>query len=90
MPSFNSIALIGRYNGREGADSLNALGSFLVGLGCRVLVEKDSAKSIGVDRFEIADYASLGERADLAVVLGGDGSMLNAARNLARFKVPLI
>ena len=43
MPSFNSIALIGRYNGREGADSLNALGSFLVGLGCRVLVEKDSA-----------------------------------------------
>ncbi len=90
MPSFNSIALIGRYNGREGADSLNALGAFLVGLGCRVLVEKDSAKSIGVDRFEIADYASLGEHADLAVVLGGDGSMLNAARNLARFKVPLI
>lgn len=90
MPSFKSVALIGRYNGREGAQSLNALGAFLLGRGCRVLIEKDSAKATGVNGFEIADYAALGAQADLAVVLGGDGSMLNAARNLARFKVPLI
>jgi NAD+ kinase len=32
----------------------------------------------------------IGERAELAVVLGGDGTMLNAARNLACFDVPLV
>ncbi len=90
MPSFDTVALIGRYNGRNGAESVDALGVFLLGRGCRVLLEKDSAVATGIDRFEIADYAELGKRADLAVVLGGDGSMLNAARNLARFKVPLI
>ncbi|MFM9972291.1 MAG: NAD kinase [Burkholderiales bacterium] len=90
MPSFNRVALIGRYNGRDGAQSLGELGDFLLSRGCGVLLEKDSAAATGVDRFEVADYAALGSRADLAVVLGGDGSMLNAARNLARFKVPLI
>ena len=90
MPSFKTVALIGRYNGHKGADALDALGAFLLQRGCRVLIEKESAAATGVGRFEIADYAALGEQADLAVVLGGDGSMLNAARNLARFKVPLI
>ena len=90
MPSFKSVALIGRYNGRKGADSLDALGTFLMDRGCDVIIEKDTAEATGVSRFEIVDYGQLGSRADLAVVLGGDGSMLNAARNLARFKVPLI
>ncbi len=90
MPSFNSVALIGRYNGRDGAQSLKTLGEFLLGRGCRVLIEKDSAAATGIDGFDTADYASLGAQVNLAVVLGGDGSMLNAARNLARFKVPLI
>ncbi len=90
MPSFNSVALIGRYNGRKAADPLNLLGLFLQKQGCSVLLEQESAAATGVSQFEIADYVALGARADLAVVLGGDGSMLNAARNLAHYKVPLI
>ena len=90
MPLFNTIALIGRYNGSTGAKSLNELGAFLIARGCRVLLEADSAAATGVNGFEVADYTALGAQVDLAVVLGGDGSMLNAARNLARFKVPLI
>src|SRR5207247_8288956 len=43
-----------------------------------------------VSGFPIADYDEIGARADLVVVQGGDGSMLNAARNLAAHHVPLV
>jgi NAD+ kinase len=36
------------------------------------------------------NYEKIGERAELAVILGGDGTMLNAARQLARVDVPLV
>ena len=34
--------------------------------------------------------AAIAAGADLVLVLGGDGSMLNAARNLAQYRVPLV
>ena len=39
---------------------------------------------------ECADFQQIGSHADLAVVVGGDGTMLHAARQLARFDRPLV
>jgi len=90
MPAFKTVALIGRYNTPQNADTFVALGRFLENEGCAVLVEKDTAETCGVGSFGSADYAGISTQAHLAVVLGGDGSMLNAARNLAPSGVPLI
>ncbi len=90
MPAFNTIALIGRYNTPGVAESLQLLGGVLVKQGCSVLIEAETARSSGVTSFPSADFAAIGARADLAVVLGGDGSMLTAARGLAQFNVPLV
>jgi len=90
MPAFNTIALIGRYNTPGVAESLQLLGGVLVKQGCSVLIEAETARSRGVTSFPSADFAAIGARADLAVVLGGDGSMLTAARGLAQFNVPLV
>jgi NAD+ kinase len=38
----------------------------------------------------VASYETVGERADLAIVLGGDGTMLHTARRLAACAVPLV
>ena len=84
MSAFKSIALIGRYNTPQNAETFVGLGRFLEQQGCGVMVERDTAATCGVVGFSTADYAGIAERADLAVVLGGDGSMLNAARNLAQ------
>jgi NAD+ kinase len=89
-PAFNPVALIGRHNGGKSADSLTALATFLTGRGCEVLLEKQTAVHTGVTTYRTADYSQLGAEAKLAIVLGGDGSMLNAARHLAQHRVPLI
>ncbi len=88
--AFKTIALIGRYKSRDVAEPLRMLGAFLAGRGCSVLIEQDTAAESGVDAFPVVDFAGIGTQADLAVVLGGDGTMLSAARALAASNVPLV
>ncbi len=89
-----TIALIGKYHSREIAESLGLLADSLLARGITVLVEQLTASHTGTPveqrQWTSCDYASIGERADLAIVLGGDGTMLNAARQLARYGVPLV
>jgi NAD+ kinase len=87
---FRTIALIGRYDASGLAAPLATMGDYLRKQGREVLVEKDTASSSRIAGFPVADYAEIGARADLAVVQGGDGSMLGAARNLAPHRVPLV
>jgi NAD+ kinase len=90
MSDFKTIALIGRFRSAGVAKALGTLGEYLRKQGRTVLVEKESAATNGVTGFPVADYDEIGARADLVVVQGGDGSMLNAARNLAGHDVSLI
>ncbi|MFA9949806.1 NAD(+)/NADH kinase [Dentiradicibacter hellwigii] len=88
-----TIALIGKYNSRDISDSLCLLANDLQRRGMTVLIEKATAENSGSPQilaWACGDFIAIGERADLAIVLGGDGTMLNAARQLARFGVPLV
>ena len=89
-PAFKTVALIGRYKSRDVAEPLRVLGRLLADRGCAVLLEQETAAESGVDAFSVVDFAGIGKRADLAVVLGGDGTMLSAARALASSGVPLV
>src|SRR5712672_2668839 len=83
-PSFRRVALIGKLRSPEIAASLHELSALLKERGCEVLVERETADGQG------ADYETIGKNADLAVVIGGDGTMLAAARNLVGRRVPLV
>jgi len=87
MGGFRRIALIGKLPSAGIAASLRELTDYLRGRGCEVLVEQHTAKALGVRG---ADYETLGSGSDLAVVVGGDGTMLAAARNLVRHHVPVV
>src|SRR6266480_360545 len=82
MSAFNTIALIGRYHSTDVATALVTMGEYLRKQGRAVLVEKETAATNRVNGFPVADYDEIGARADLVVVQGGDGSMLDAMADI--------
>lgn len=87
--SIRCVGLIGKYHSAEVIAALPQLAAFLRGRDVRVLVEEGIALQVDAADGEIASYETIGSEADLALVLGGDGTMLYAARRLAEYGVPL-
>lgn len=87
---FPIIALVGRYQDSGLHAPLRALATLLTEAGRQVLLEAETSKHTGVSEYPPADYAEIGQRANLAIVMGGDGTMLGAARHLAPFGVPVV
>ncbi|MGB6154521.1 MAG: NAD kinase, partial [Castellaniella sp.] len=87
---FNTVALIGRYQDSGLDTPLRRLGAVLQALGCKVLIEAETGRNTGVTDFPLADYTAIGQQADLAIIMGGDGTMLAAARRLATTNVAMI
>ncbi|MFA7239417.1 MAG: NAD kinase [Sulfuricellaceae bacterium] len=87
---FDTIALIGKYNSPETGDSLLRLAAFLQQRNRKVLVETRTAESAHIAGYPVATLDEIGRQADLAVVLGGDGTMLNIACSLYSYSVPLV
>ena len=84
---FGRVALIGKLRSPEIAASLRELAGFLKERGCEVLFERETAKELDASG---ADYDAIGRAAQLAIVVGGDGTMLAAARSLVRHHVPVV
>ena len=54
------------------------------------MVDESSAELLADNGLEIASRRHIGENCDLVIVIGGDGSLLNVARSLADYEIPLI
>ena len=55
-----------------------------------MVLEQETAGNLDITEFPVMQPAQIGQNADLAIVLGGDGTMLGIARQLAPYQVPLI
>ena len=87
---FHHVALVGKYHAPGARSALENVAQFLNAQGCDVSIEKDTATSTGLTQYPILDVASIGAHCDLALVVGGDGTMLGIGRVLAKFGVPLV
>ena len=87
---FRHVALVGKYHAQGSRSAVENIAHFLNGQGCDVAIEKDTASNTGLTQYPILDVEAIGAQCDLALVVGGDGTMLGIGRLLAKFGVPLI
>jgi len=87
---FRHAALVGKYQARGIRPVLEEIAHFLVRQRLEVTLERDTALNTGITDFPALAADDLGKQCDLAVVVGGDGTMLGIARQLARHGVPLV
>jgi NAD+ kinase len=90
MPSsFRSVALIGKPDAERIVETLPALHTHLRARGLKVVVERGCADLVDAGG-EVYPLDGLGQQCDLAIAIGGDGTLLSAARILAEHDIPLI
>jgi NAD+ kinase len=88
--SAKTIALVGKYNAPGITESIIELANFLESAGHTVVFESETALNMELQDFNIMAAPDIGKHADAAIVIGGDGTMLGIARQLAPHNVPLI
>lgn len=87
---FKTIGLIGKPKHVEATKTLIALHQFLTKHKYDVIVDSRVSNDLGLKDVVGRSLMQLGEEADLAIVVGGDGNMLGAGRVLARFDISVI
>lgn len=85
--SFTNIAVFGKHD-IEDLEPILRLKNFLETRGKTVLFEEPLAERLGLDNGY--SLQELGNKADLFVVYGGDGTLLGVARRMALYKVPFV
>jgi len=87
---FKHVAIVGKYHAVGSRDAIEHIAHFLHDQGCEVALERDTALNTGLSHHRVLDVDGIGRECDLALVLGGDGTMLGIGRQLARYRVPLV
>ena len=85
----SSVGLFGRYKDPDVGTTLDALRKHLENRDISVYIGDTTADNISGTRIEDSGL-SVAETIDLAVVVGGDGTMLHVARSLASYALPMI
>jgi NAD+ kinase len=87
---FSTVGLIGRHDSPQIVDSLQVVGGCLSDRGVGVVVEDATGAMLGGSGYEQLPRQALGQRCDLIIVVGGDGSLLGVGRDLAHTGVPVL
>lgn len=87
---FKTVAIVGKYMAAGIAQSLSEIAEFLTKTGHAVVLEKETAQNVALKGLVTMTPSEIGQHADVAIVVGGDGTMLGISRQLAPYGVPLI
>ena len=88
--TFRNIGLIGRPDKSSVVETLSLIHDHLLGLGLHPVFDVQTAQLVNYPNTQTVSRNLLGEVVDLVIVVGGDGSLLHAARALVKYKTPVI
>lgn len=87
---FSCIGLIGKFDSKSALLTHKIIYNWLIIQNYKVILEKNIANRLKLNNAEIGDLKYIGKNSDLAIVVGGDGNMLRAARILSFYKIKVI
>lgn len=87
---FRNIGIIGRVGNKHVIESVKVLKDFFLKRNLTVVLETEIAAVLPHHGLQVSSRKLIGEICDLVIVVGGDGSMLGAARALAKHNVPVL
>jgi NAD+ kinase len=87
---FKTVAIVGKYMAAGIEHSLREIAEFLKKTGRTVILEEETAQNVALEGVATMTPGEIGRHADVAIVIGGDGTMLGIARQLAPYNVSLI
>ncbi len=90
METFRHIGILGRVSEERVRDTIAQLERYLIEAGVQVQLEERVAEALPHSKSRAATIGMIGESCDLAIIVGGDGSLLGAARKLAQYDIPLL
>ena len=90
MTPYKNIAVMGKPDGSNLGESLNTLAQLLKERAVKVVMETRTAEFTHVKPDRIVPLQSIGEGVDLVIAVGGDGTLLAAARLVAPHGIPLV
>ena len=88
--AIKTIGLFGKYQDDNVGKHLLLLGRSLEKRRLEVVLDETTAATVPEPVGTRAPLERIGEMIDLAIVIGGDGTLLHVARNLADHEVPII
>lgn len=88
--SFKKIGIIGKHGDDRVVTAINSLNNYLTEKNFEIYLDKITAELDINLPHEVVSRQELGKTVDLAIIIGGDGTLLNAARSLVNFDVPLL
>jgi NAD+ kinase len=88
--NIRTVGLFGKYRDKSVSEPVGHLGEFLRGRGLKILLDEATASLMDEGFAPMRPIDEIGGDIDLAIVIGGDGTMLHVARHLASSRVPII
>ena len=88
--TFRNIGLLGRPDKSSVVETLCLIHDHLVSRGLHPVFDQETAQLVPYTDPQTVSRALLGEIVDLVIVVGGDGSLLHAARALVHHNTPVI
>ena len=86
----SAIGVITKPQAESAQQTLLSLFDFLKNQNVKVIIDEQIPDAINTYNFKIASRDEIGKQCDLAIVVGGDGTILNAVRSLSQAHVPLL
>lgn len=88
--AFNKIGLMGRHRTAEATETFNAVIEYLKTKPVEIFLDEESSSPLNCDGLQVVAHSEIGKLVDLVIVVGGDGSLLQAARAIVDDGTPII